>query len=186
MLVYDCKRERKFTCHYFNVYHNLQYYIYQKPERYIFVSPVWPIPCSVQNLQSNFSTKKKKKRSLEDLYFSLFFNGGQYSQGWTPVNLFNNNLFFFFFKKYFNYNLGFLPRRNVLLLIGSKKLFIVGHFQQQKCNLHLLTLLKNHFSYLSLKLVILVQGIFRRAKFFFVGRELVAARQMKCLILYGA
>ena len=72
--------------------------------------------------------KKKKKRSLEDLYFSLFFNGGQYSQGWTPVNLFNNNLFFFFFKKDFNYNLGFLPRRNVLLLIGSKKLFIVGHF----------------------------------------------------------
>ena len=25
-------------------------------------------------------------------------------------------------------NLGFLPRRNVLLLLGSKRLFIVGHF----------------------------------------------------------
>ena len=38
--------------------------------------------------------KKKKKMESRRSYFSLFFNGGQYSQGWTPVNLFNNNLFF--------------------------------------------------------------------------------------------
>ena len=187
MLVYDCKRERKFTCHYFNVYHNLQYYIYQKPERYIFVSPVWPIPCSVQNLQSNFSTKKKKKKGVSKIFIFLYSLMEDSTRKVGLLLIFLITTFsFLFFKKDFNYNLGFLPRRNVLLLIGSKKLFIVGHFQQQKCNLHLLTLLKNHFSYLSLKLVILVQGIFCRAKFFFVGRELVAAYQMKCLILYGA
>ena len=45
--------------------------------------------------------KKKKKRSLKDIIFLYSLTED---------------------------NLAFLPRRNVLLLLGSKKLFIVGHF----------------------------------------------------------
>ena len=73
--------------------------------------------------------KKKKKKGVSKIFIFLYSLMEDSTRKVGLLLIFLITTFsFLFFKKDFNYNLGFLPRRNVLLLIGSKKLYIVGHF----------------------------------------------------------